>query len=150
MNKIETRKIANELEKLGFKISNDKSDILWFATKDYDGPQELRDKNKNLCRLSSYFSVRFEAGVNKNGVGDNKKPEKALTYSLGFENSGTIRLYRHKNFDSAEHLKFYNYSRNLKLLIEDFKTYLVKIIKFEIRSMGRGENAILSLKHECD
>jgi len=124
MNTSETRKIATELKQLGFKISKNNSDTLWFAQKDYDGKQEFRDKHKNLCRLSSYFFVWFEAGVNKNGVGDGKSPKKVLTYSLGFENPGTIRLFRHKNFENAEHFKFYNYSRNLKTLIKSFKTHM--------------------------
>jgi len=127
MNYTKTDQISKELEKLGFKISKNLTNLLWFAQKDYNGPREFRDGKKNLCRLSSYFLVHFEAGVNKAGVGDDKKPEKALTYSIGFENPGTIRLYRHKEFMPAEHFKFYNYSRNLKSLIRDFRRHFYSI-----------------------
>ena len=96
MNKTKTNDIAKELKKLGFKITDISSDILWFATKEYTGAREYRDKNKNLCRLSSYFHVDFLADVNKAGVGDGKKPDKALTYSIGFMNNGTMRRYRCK------------------------------------------------------
>jgi hypothetical protein len=126
MNKIEVKKIATELEKLGFKTSDRCSDILWFASKKYNGPVELRDKDKNLCKFEPNYFVWFEAETNKNGVGDGKYPEKSLTYSLGFILPGTIRLYRHKRFYEAEHLKFYNYSRELKTLIQNFKNHLVE------------------------
>jgi len=127
MNKKETRRIADELKKIGFKLSNSKSKILWFATKEYSGPQEIRNKEKNLCKLVPYFSVSFLAEVNKNGVGDGKKPDPALTYQIDFCNPGSIRMYREKSFYPAEHFKFFDYSRGLKDLIEKFKTHLTYI-----------------------
>lgn len=127
MNKKETQKIANELKTLGFKITNNRSNILWFAQKEYTGLLNYRDKEKNLCIAYNYFSVHFKADINPNGVGDGKQPEIALTYSLDFYNPGKIRLYRHKYFHPTEHFKFYSYSRNLKELIEKFKNHLTKI-----------------------
>jgi len=122
----QTKKIADELVKLGFKITGKDSNILWFGQKEYKGPQELRNKDKDLCRLRPYSVISFEAGVNPNGVGDGKKPDKDLTYAINFNVSGTIRLYRHKEFYECEHLKYYNYSRDLKELVKDFKEHLTK------------------------
>lgn len=127
MNRTKTNDIAKELKRLGFKVTGTRSNILWFAKKDYDGSQEYRDENKNLCRLNTYLHVWFEAGINTAGVGDGRKPNKALTYSIGLANNGTRRNYRCKEHYSFEHLKFYNYSRNLKTLIENFKQHLVAI-----------------------
>lgn len=125
MNIRETTKIARELEKLGFEVKKDK--ILWFAYRAYNGPLVYRDRENALCKLSLRFSVHFKADVNENGVGDGKKPAKALTYALGFCNHGTRRAYRHKEFYEYEHLKFYSYSRNLKTLISEFKNHLESI-----------------------
>ena len=124
MNKKETKKIATQLKKLGFEITNVKSNILWFGRKKYNGPLECRDKYKNLCKLNPYYSVWFDAEINKNGVGDGKKPDKALTYSIGFENDGSIREYCCQYFNPAQHFKFYDYSRNLKTLIKKFVAHL--------------------------
>lgn len=127
MNKTKTNDIAKELKRLGFKLTDGCSDILWFATKNYNGAREYRDENKNLCKLSSYFHVWFEAGINPAGVGDGIKPNMALTYSIGLTNNGTRRNYRCKEHYQFEHLKYYHYSRNLKELIEDFKKHLVVV-----------------------
>ena len=127
MNIVETNKIAVELRKLGFKVFKNNSSLLWFGYKDYTGALEFRDENKNLCRASTFFSVWFEAGVNKNGVGDGKMPRKVLTYSLSFANHGKMRRFRCKRFDDAELFKFHNYSRNLKTLIEKFEKHLKTI-----------------------
>lgn len=127
MNKKETQKIANELNKLGFEITANDSDILWHGRKAYNDKREYRDANKNLCKLREYFSVHFDAGINPNGIGDGKQPDKALTYSIDFTNHGTIRLYRHKEFYEEEHLKFYGYSRDLNELLTRFKQHLATL-----------------------
>lgn len=128
MNLNETKKITRELKKLGFTITDESGCILHFATLPYSGKHLFRDDDKNLIQLTAdYYSVWYEAGINKNGVGDGKLPATALTYSIGFCLRAEQRDYRHKYFYEMEYQKFYGYSRTLPELINLLKQHLSTI-----------------------
>lgn len=52
-----------------------------------------------------------------------------------------MRRYRCKEHYQFEHLKYYNYSRNLKELIKDFKKHLLEVEKIICRFCGDSMEA---------
>ena len=126
MNQIETLKIGQELEKLGFTVTDNTGTILHFAQGAYNGPMMFRDKNKALVKVKfPYFHLYYEAGVNPAGVGDGLDPNQALTYSIGFCLATEKRGYRCKYFWDDEFSKFYAYSRDLGTLIDKLHRHLI-------------------------
>lgn len=113
MNKKETQRIATMLQKYGIELTHRDGDILWFATIPYNGLREYRDTNGTLVHCRDYYHVDFEAGVNKAGVGDGKKPDVAITYSIGVTLHGCTRRKGCRYWDNdAEIKKFYFYDRH--------------------------------------
>src|SRR3990167_5525574 len=111
MNKAETQKMAVALEKMGFEIYDKSSNILWFGSRSYKGPLKFRDDKKDSIIVSgNKYRIYFSAEVNPAGVGDGKKPVKALTYQIGFYLLVKCRHYKSKNWYIHEYYKFYNYT----------------------------------------
>lgn len=122
MNIKETNKIAKWLESIGYTTK--RNSILWFGSLQYTGLREYKNKNKDNITIINDWFLWFEAGINKAGVGDDQKPDKAITYSLGCCLHANIKPYKHKNDYNDEVVKFYAYDRTLEGLKIKFYKYL--------------------------